>query len=113
MNWYLTTLVFHITNGEQRHTAEFDEQLRLVSAQSASQALQKARLLGQAEEQSAQSGANVSWRFIDVKHIAPVGEWHDGMEFTSQVKESYSAEHYIYVVKDMARRMEQNMLQPA
>ena len=32
MNWYLTKIVYQIICGEGNHTAQFDEQLRLIAA---------------------------------------------------------------------------------
>jgi len=34
MNWYLAKMVFRIICGEGNHTAQFDEQLRLISGES-------------------------------------------------------------------------------
>jgi hypothetical protein len=51
MNWYLAKMVFRIICGDGDHTAQFDEQLRLVSASSKEEAFHKAQVLGVREEE--------------------------------------------------------------
>jgi len=46
MNWYLAKMVFRIICGDGNHTAQFDEQLRLVSGNSLEEAFHKAPLKG-------------------------------------------------------------------
>jgi hypothetical protein len=41
MNWYLTKIVYRIICGQGNHTAQFDEQLRLIQASSAQEAFEK------------------------------------------------------------------------
>jgi len=41
MNWYLAKMVFRIVCGDGNHTAQFDEQLRLISAGSKEEAFHK------------------------------------------------------------------------
>ena len=50
MNWYLAKIVFKIICGNGNHAAQFDEQLRLVNANTKMLALQKAIELGKSEE---------------------------------------------------------------
>ena len=45
MNWYLAKIVYRILCGEGEHTAQFDEQLRLVSAAMKKKLLPKRNLL--------------------------------------------------------------------
>lgn len=42
MNWYLAKMVFRILCGDGNHRAQFDEQLRLISAVSREEAFHKA-----------------------------------------------------------------------
>ena len=46
MNWYVAKIVFRIISGEGNHNAQFDEQLRLISAEDERQAFEKATVLG-------------------------------------------------------------------
>ena len=52
MNWYLTKIIYRIICGDGNHTAQFDEQLRLISAEDDLHAFIKARQLGHREEDS-------------------------------------------------------------
>ena len=42
MNWYLAKMVFRIVCGDGNHAAQFDEQLRLISAGSKEEAFDTA-----------------------------------------------------------------------
>lgn len=50
MNWYLSKLVYQIICDNGSHTPQFDEQLRLIHAEDDLHAFQKARLLGEREQ---------------------------------------------------------------
>ena len=50
MNWYLGKIIFRIICGEGTHTAQFDEQLRLIAATDEEEAFQKATTIGQREQ---------------------------------------------------------------
>ncbi|MER3499070.1 MAG: hypothetical protein C4308_10775 [Chitinophagaceae bacterium] len=46
MNWYLARLVYRIICGNGNHTAQFDEQLRLVCVETKEKAFHKACEIG-------------------------------------------------------------------
>ena len=46
MNWYVAKIVFRIMSGDGNHHAQFDEQLRLISADDELQAFEKATAIG-------------------------------------------------------------------
>src|ERR1051326_2143892 len=50
MNWYLAKIVYRIVCGDGNHTPQFDEQLRLIQASDELHAFQKARRLGEREQ---------------------------------------------------------------
>ena len=50
MKWYLAKIVYRIICGDGNHTAQFDEQLRLIEAEDDMHAFQKARITGDQEE---------------------------------------------------------------
>jgi hypothetical protein len=52
MNWYLSKIVFRIVCGNGDHTPQFDEQLRLVSAETKEEAFRKAQQMGKKEEET-------------------------------------------------------------
>ncbi|MEJ0081220.1 MAG: DUF4288 domain-containing protein [Puia sp.] len=41
MSWYLTKIVYRIICGQGNHTAQFDEQLRLIEADNSQEAFEK------------------------------------------------------------------------
>jgi len=41
MNWYVAKLVFRVISGDGHHHAQFDEQLRLINADTELMALKK------------------------------------------------------------------------
>jgi hypothetical protein len=52
MEWYLAKLVYRIICGSGEHTAQFDEQLRLIYAEDELHAFNKAQLIGEKEQDS-------------------------------------------------------------
>jgi Domain of unknown function (DUF4288) len=101
MNWYLVKMVFQIICGDGKHTAQFEEQIRLVKADDASAALTKATLLGKQEEQAFFNHAQqtVCWKLIAVTDIYPFSEELDGAEIFSRISEEEQADAFIHTMQ--------------
>lgn len=108
MNWYIAKIVFGIQS-ETAQKQQFDEQLRLIQAETQEEAFLKARTIGLAEEDSFLNDRNktVKWEFINVPELIHVKKPEDGMELYSQIHEMEEANAYIHVVhqKAIALRM--------
>lgn len=104
MNWYITKIVYQIICGEGNHTAQFDEQLRLIRALDAQEAFQKAQRLGLTEEQCFRNDKHhlVQWKFIDVCELYQLSELIDGAEIYSRVQETDDAARFISMVRNKA-----------
>ena len=102
--WFIAKLVFNISTEEQRHKPQFDEQLRLIQAQSQEEAFLKARTLGLRNEDSFMNDTDhkVKWEFINVAEVLPLDRLEDGMELYSQVHETDEAKSYIHHVHQRA-----------
>lgn len=100
MNWYLAKMVFRIICGDGDHTAQFDEQLRLISAGSKEEAFDKAQLLGTREEEifSNQNSELVQWKFITVSELYQLKDLIDGAEVYSRIEEKENADAYLHNV---------------
>ncbi len=98
MKWYLAKLVYRIICGEGDHTPQFDEQLRLIEAEDDLHAFQKARLLGEREEDSFLNNAKkpVLWKFIDISELHLLNSLSDGVELYSSVRDQDDADHYTH-----------------
>lgn len=96
MRWYLAKIVFRIICGNGKHTPQFDEQLRLVAAESAELAFIKSVSLGRAGEDSFLNMQQelVQWKFINVAEIMQLHEMKDGAEMYSAIKEADDAQQY-------------------
>ncbi|RCH56712.1 DUF4288 domain-containing protein [Mucilaginibacter hurinus] len=97
MNWYVTKLVFRIVSGDGNHPAQFDEQLRLINADTEKNAFEKANKIGR-EVQDSFSNAQkqtVKWQFVDVTEINRLHDLTDGTELHYQIHEAPDAELYI------------------
>lgn len=102
MNWYLTKIVFNIA--ADNNTNQFDEQLRLVTAESKEEAFLKARTIGLREEDTFYNDKmkEVKWEFINVAEIIPINKLEDGTELYSRVHETEEATSYINFVHQKA-----------
>ncbi len=107
MNWYLTKMVFRIICGDGEHTAQFDEQLRLICAQSREEAFHKAQTLGGREEEMFFNNQQqlVQWQFVSVSELYRLSELIDGAELYSRIEEQENAEAYMHIVHRKAEQI--------
>jgi len=112
MKIYLAKIIYRIICGNGNHTPQFDEQLRLIHAEDDFHAFQKARLLGEKEEDSFlnHSQKPVLWKFIDVVEIHLLNDLADGLELYSQIKEEDDAIPYIEGIQKRAAMLFENCL---
>lgn len=97
MNSYVTKLVFRIIGGNGNHPAQFDEQLRLIKADSEQMAYHKADKLGNEVENNfinADAQA-VKWEFVGVTEVNLLNDLTDGAELYYQIQEAPNADLYI------------------
>mgnify|MGYP001332565041 CR=1 FL=1 len=104
MNWYISKIVFKISAENTEQKPQFDEQLRLIAADSQEEAFIKARTIGIGEEDSFINDRNntVKWEFINVSEVIPIKKFEDGMELYSQIHETDEAKSYIQCVHQKA-----------
>jgi hypothetical protein len=107
MNWYLSKIIYQIICDKGVHTPQFDEQLRLICAEDDLHAFNKARLLGEQEQDHFlnQHHKPVCWKFIDVSEIHKLDNLADGVEMYSVIKEEPDADSFIYSTKLRARNL--------
>lgn len=108
MHWYLAKIVYQIICGNGQHTAQFDEQLRLIMADNEEMAFNKARLIGNHEQDSFTNMNQelVQWKFINVAELYPFAELTDGTELYSMIKETSDSDSYIHFVEQKARNLQ-------
>lgn len=107
MNWYLSKMVFRIICGDGNHTAQFDEQLRLIQAGSKEEAFHKAQLLGVKEEEMFfnQNQQLVQWQFISISELYQLNKLIDGAELYSRIEEQENAESYLHIIHKKAEQI--------
>lgn len=112
MNWYLAKIVYRIICGDGHHTAQFDEQLRLITAYHEEEALEKARAIGLQEEEVFYNEKKqlVQWKFIDVSELHPLNHLIDGAEVYSQIKETGDPEAYSSFIRHKAHLLHKKYL---
>ncbi|HOX82807.1 MAG TPA: DUF4288 domain-containing protein [Chryseolinea sp.] len=103
MNWYISKIVFSIEN-TQASKSQFDEQLRLVAANSTEEAFMKARTIGLNEEEIFYNSKQneVKWEFINVSEIIPLNKLENGIELYSRIHETEEARTYINFIHQKA-----------
>jgi len=112
MNWFVTQLIFRIKSGEGNHTAQFDEQLRLISANTEEEAYRKALQIGKAEEDSFINTYNekVEWQFIGIAEMNKIQELSNGTELCSKIVEAENADHYAVLIEQKNSVIESRLL---
>ncbi|MEJ1238658.1 DUF4288 domain-containing protein [Chryseolinea sp. T2] len=100
MNWYITKVIFAIKQEGNESTSQFDEQLRLISAEDQEEAFLKARALGLSEEDCFynEKKKQVRWEFINVSEVTPLTALEDGVELHSRIHETDAGSNYIHFV---------------
>lgn len=103
MNWYISKIVFGIT-AENQQTQQFDEQLRLIQADTTEEAFLKARMIGIGEEDSFLNDSNkrIKWEFINVAELVPLKKLEDGVEIYSRIHEMEEAKSYVNFIHQRA-----------
>jgi hypothetical protein len=113
MKWYIAKLIFNIDINNGKDAKQFDEQLRLVSAKTNTEAYYKAQLIGNTEQANfiSDNNTNVNWRFIDVAEVVLLNEIIDGMQLYSLTTESEKPSDYIQFTKLKANHFQDQLLQ--
>jgi Domain of unknown function (DUF4288) len=107
MNWYIAKIIFRINAEGQTHTPQFDEHIRLISADNFEEAFRKARTIGIIEEDIfLRDSTRVTWEFVNVAELYPLKELKDGAELYSQINEEPEANAYIHHVHQKAAFMQ-------
>jgi hypothetical protein len=104
MNWYISKIVFKISAENTQQKGQFDEQLRLISADSLEEAFLKARTIGLSEEDSFLNDKmnQVKWEFINVAEVIHLKNLEDGMELYSYIHETEDLRSYIHCIHQKA-----------
>ena len=104
MKWFMAKMVFRIICGNGDHTPQFDEQLRLIAAENADEAYEKAVMIGSGEEDAFLNVKQqmVQWQFIDVSELYCLHELIDGAELYSKINEVDDADAYTNFVHEKA-----------
>lgn len=97
MNWYVAKVIFRIISNEGSNQAQFDEQLRLISAETRFEAFEKATQLGKDNEDRflKDSKQTVKWQFVNVAEVNQLSELADGTELYCNIHEAENADLYI------------------
>ncbi|MFT3826978.1 MAG: DUF4288 domain-containing protein [Chitinophagaceae bacterium] len=113
MSWFLAKIVYRIICGEGNHTAQFDEQLRLIEAENETAAFDKAKQIGDQEQEIFlnQQQKLVHWQFVNISELYKLSELIDGAELYSKVEETDRADLYIETVHKKAAYLRSNILQ--
>lgn len=97
MNWYVAKLVFRVISGNGDHLPQFDEQLRLINADTELSAYEKANKIGHANQDCFKNieKQTVKWQFIDVAELNQITDLTDGAELYYNIHETPDADLYI------------------
>ncbi len=101
MKWFCTKLVFQIQIESVNVSHQFDESIRMISAETIEEAYNKSYQLG-IESQSSffnLQGQQVDWKFIDVATIFEIENFSDGMEIFAVTIEETEPDRYIDALK--------------
>jgi hypothetical protein len=112
MNLYLAKLVFSINIENEKQTAQFDEQIRIIESNDLEGAFFKPKAIGKQEESSFKNTKNetVNWKFIDVSELYALTNVKDGQQLYSVTHEMDSANAFIEFTRKKAMLIQTNFL---
>jgi hypothetical protein len=95
--YYIAKLIWQIKIPTNNICSEFDEQLRIVKACNAQEAIKKALQIGHINEETFinSKGEHVSWIFINVEFVKEIVSFDDGTEICSQTIKAADASQFI------------------
>ena len=95
--YYIAKLIWQIKIPTNSISSEFDEQLRIVKACNAEEAIKKALQIGHDNEETFinSKGEHVSWLFINVEFVKEIVSFDDGTEICSQTINATDASQFI------------------
>lgn len=108
MEKYLAKLIFNINIDNGRDASQFDEQIRIIESRSVEDAFYKARVIGKKEEETFMDANNelVSWEFIDVADVYPLGELKDGGQVFSNTHKTNDTGSFIKFVRQKSMEIQ-------
>ena len=114
MKWYIAKMVYQIVCGNGNHTAQFDEQLRLITANNEDEAFEKACNMGREEQESFMNQKNelVRWQFVNVPELYRLNKLIDGAEIYSRINEVDDAQAYTTFVNRKAEFIQEKQTHP-
>lgn len=95
--YFIAKLIWQIKISINSTASDFDEQLRIIKALDAENALEKASKIGHAHEETFinNKGQQVSWSFINVEFLKEISSFEDGLEICSQTINASDAKQFI------------------
>jgi hypothetical protein len=111
VKWFIAKIVFNIVTGSVVKKSQFEEQLRLVEAESIEEAFLKARAIGIGEEEILvrHEGQFTKWEFVDVADLLPLGSLQSGTEIYSQIHETDESRQYIHHIHQRGMTLRMNV----
>ena len=112
MSKYIVKLVFHIVTEGENKRSQFDEQYRLVEAQSMEDAFHKARYMGQREEEGFLdvNGKQINWNFVDISEVYPLNNFEDGEQIFSTTQEVPDSGSFIGYIRQKSMEIQAKTL---
>lgn len=102
MNLFFAKLIFQIASNLPKEKTNFDQQFRLIYADSHSQAKQKAIAIGRSEEEVIKNCSNIDhhilWKFVGISELVNLNEVNDGDLFYQNTFETEWPNNFIDLI---------------
>ena len=98
MTWYVTKMIFRISDANASQMIQFDEQWRLILATDKQAAIKKAETIGKSESETIvqQNGNKVMWEFMTVTDLFAFDAASDGSEIFSRIEQPDNISNYLH-----------------
>lgn len=111
MKWYLVRYIYQIISGDDNYNAQFDEQLRLIMASNANEALKKAEDMANGFQPPFKNCRNevVTWKFLCIADLHEIQMPEDGAEVTSILHEPVDVSSFLDVIEQRNAFLKQHI----
>jgi hypothetical protein len=113
MKTFIAKLIFNININQDSDSSQFDEQIRIIKADSVHEAYHKAKSIGQKEEETFANPKMqlIEWKFINVLDIYDMDSYKEGEQLYSQTIFENDSQSYIqYLLEKSKKFQEKNVI---
>jgi hypothetical protein len=109
MKTFIAKLIFNININQDIDSSQFDEQIRIIKADSVHEAYHKAKSIGLKEAEAFVNPKMqiIEWKFINVSDIYDMDSYEEGEQLYSQTIFENDCQNYIQFLLEKSKKFQE------